>query len=113
MTNYTRHPGRECPSSPDSPADQPYPPGDGTGCCPIPEPETPTTEKPKGCDPDPHCKCPTTPGSGSKCLELLIEKQTTTAPPADQTNGLKTKLQKLLESSRKASQAYSRDMYDK
>jgi hypothetical protein len=46
-------------------------------------------------------------------LEELIKKQTPPPTPVDQANGLKGKLTKLLESAKKASLLYSRDLYDK
>jgi len=114
MTDYTRNSmGRECPPSPDNPADQPHPPGDGSACCELPATTPPTLEPPTPCpDPDPCCKCPTTPGSTPNCLEELIAKQTTDIAAADQANKFKADLAKLLETTRKASQEYTWDKYE-
>ncbi len=114
MTYDTRkHTGRECPPRPEDPADQPKPPGDGSGCGDYPTTTEPPLNPPKPCPPpDPCCKCPVPPGSGSNCLEDLINQQTADAAALQQENLLTTELTKLLDTAKKASQAYTRDKYD-
>lgn len=115
MSSYTRHPmGRECPPSPDNPAVQPLPPGDGKGCCELPKTKAPDPPEPAPCpDPDPCCGCLTLPGSTTpNCLEELIAKQTVDIDAADQANKFKADLEKLLENAKKSSLAFTRDKYD-
>src|SRR6187402_27604 len=115
MTSYTRNPnGRDCPPSPETPAGQPHPPADGSGCGELKNPTPPTLETPLPCPgSDPCCKCPTTPGSTPTCLEALIATQTTAILAAEQANKVKADLAKLLETTKKASQEYTRDVYEK
>ena len=113
MTEYPRKPmGRECPAAPEHPAAQPRPPGDGKGCEELPQTTPPTLDPPKRCpDPDPCCKCPQAPGSTANCLEALIAKQAADIVAADKAKAFKTDLEKLLDSAKKGSQAYTRDKY--
>ena len=114
MTDYMRkRTGHECPPLPEYPADQPKPTGDGAGCDDLPTTTPPTLEPPKPCpEPDPCCKCPTPPGSGTNCLEDLIAQQTADIASLQQENAFTQELGKLLDTAKKASQAYTRDKYD-
>ncbi len=114
MTNYMhKHTGRECPPLPEYPADQPKPPGDGTGCDDLPTTTPPELHPPTPCPPpDPCCQCPTPPGSGSNCLEDLITQQTADIASLQQENAFTQELSKLLDTAKKASQAYTRDKYN-
>lgn len=113
MNDYTRkYPGHECPPPPDHPADQPNPPGDGKYCDELPKTEPPVVEKPKPCDPDPCCKCPTKPGSTPNCLEDLIAKQTPGIIAADKAKAFKADLEALLAKAKTAGQEYTRDKYE-
>lgn len=113
MTHYPRNPtsGRECPP-PIDPADQPYPPGDGSNCQPLPETTAPTLCPPKKCEPDPCCDCPTTPSSTPECIEKLIEQQTTEIAAAEQATKLKADLTALLDATKRGSESYTRDEFD-
>ncbi|HKY41571.1 MAG TPA: hypothetical protein VJM50_00645 [Pyrinomonadaceae bacterium] len=116
MTDYMRkHMGHECPPRPEYPADQPKPPGpaDGSGCNEYEPTKPPTVAPPKPCPPpDSDCKCPDPPGSGTTCLEDLIAEQTVDTALLQQENLLTQELNKLLETAKKASQAYTPDKYD-
>src|SRR5438874_6817439 len=103
---------RECQSS-DEPADQPKPPGDGSDCEDRPQATPPNLDPPKPCpDPPACCKCPQKPGATSNCLEILIAKQSADIVAADKAKAFKGDLEKLLDSAKKASQAYTRDKYN-
>jgi hypothetical protein len=111
--NPRKHMGRECPPSPECPAHQPHPPGDGKACDPLPETTPPTLDPPAPCPgPDPCCKCPTTPGPTANCLEALIADQTGAIIAGDRANKFQEQLKKLLEPAKQASQKYSRTIYD-
>src|SRR5262245_23991267 len=112
MSDYPRkQASQECPPSV-NPADQPKPPGDGSDCEDRPQTTPPTPKEPTKCpDPPPCCKCPEKPGSTSKCLEDLIAKQAAAIVAADKAKAFKADLEKLLDSAKKASQAYTRDKY--
>jgi hypothetical protein len=111
MTDYMRkHMGHECPPRPEYPADQPKPPGDGSGCYDYPTTTPPTLDPPKPCPPpDPRCKCPDTPGSN--CLEDLIAQQTADSIALQKDNEFTAELNELLKAAKKASQDFSRDKY--
>lgn len=113
MTEYMhKHGGHDCPPSTDNPAHQPHPPGDGTGCCKLPETTAPTLEPPKLCpDPDPCCNCPPKPSTTSNCLEDLIAKQTADIIAADKAQAFKKDLEALLKAAKDASTNYTRDKY--
>jgi hypothetical protein len=112
MTHYPRNPtsGRECPP-PIDPAAQPYPPGDGCDCDPLPETTAPTLCEPAKCETDPCCNCPTT-AATPECIEKLIEQQTTEIAAAEQATKLKEDLTALLEATKKGSEAYTCDAYE-
>jgi hypothetical protein len=112
MSDYTRKTtGHECPPSPDNPAGQPNPPGGD--CKPLPVCTPPVLDPPPKCpDPDPHCKCPTTPGSNPNCLEDLIAKQTAEIVIAANADNLKKELEKLLVTAKAAAGKYTRDKYE-
>jgi hypothetical protein len=114
MTYDTRkHTGHECPPRPEDPADQPKPPGDGSGCDDYPPTTPPVPEPPTPCPPrDPCCKCPDPPGSGQNCLEELIAQQTADAANVQQENALTQELNKFREAAKKGNLAYTRDKYD-
>jgi len=113
MTDYMRkHTGRECPPPPDNPADQPKPPGDGNGCTDYPTSNPPDLKPPTPCPPpDPCCNCQTPPTTGTNCLEDLIAHQTAETAALTQENLFTQELNKLLETAKKARQAYTRDKY--
>jgi len=114
MTHHKGNPtSRECPPAPDNPACQPHPAGDGKDCCKLPETSPPHLDPPAPCpEPDPCCKCPQTPGGSSpNCLEKLIAKQAAEIVAADKAKAYKADLEKLLDSAKKASQAFTRDKY--
>jgi len=114
MTDYMRkHMGHECPPRPDHPADQPKPPGDGSGCDDYPPTTPPTLDPPKPCPPpDSCCKCPDTPPSTSNCLEDLIAKKKAETSALQQETEFTAELDKLKDAAKKASQEYSRDKYE-
>src|SRR3989442_6866111 len=108
-----KHKGRDCPPPPENPADQPTPPGDGRGCQDLPTTEIPKPPDVPPCPgPDPCCKCPSDPGSGTTCLENLIAQQTADTAALQQETLLTQDLNKLLETTKKGLQAYTRDKYD-
>jgi hypothetical protein len=113
MTDYMRkHTGRECPPPPEYPADQPKPPGDGKGCDDYPTTTPPTLNPPKPCPPIDPVAGPTPPGGGTNCLEELIAHQTADTAALQQENLFTQELNKLLDTAKKASQAYTRDKYE-
>src|SRR5262249_33921862 len=106
--------GRECPPSPENPAHQPYPPGDGEKCEKLPETTPPTLEPPKPCpDPDPCCNCPTTPGTTPTCFESLIAKQAADILKGTNADAFKKELDALFKAAKDASTKYTRDTYVK
>lgn len=113
MTYDTRnHPEHDCPPKV-NPADQPKPPKpedcDRTKPPDIEVPEPPTPEK---CSPpDERCKCPSDPtGDPAECLVKLVTNEPGDAGSAEQTK-FKADLVKLLETTKKARQDYTRDKY--
>ncbi len=114
MTYETRkHMGHECPPRPEYPANQPKPPGDGSGCYDHPTTTPPTLDPPQPCPPpDPSCKCPTPPGSTSNCLEDLIAKKTADTSALEKDGAFNKELDDLLKAAKTASQNYSRDKYE-
>src|SRR5436190_18725989 len=110
MNDYKRQQTQDCPPAKD-PAPQPNPPGGS--CEPLPTSTPPTVPTPKACpDPDPCCKCPTTPGSDPTCLEQLIASQTNEIAAGKKAEAFKAELVQLLAKAKAANQEYTREKFD-
>ncbi len=112
MADFHRtFPARECSPPEYKPAAQPRQPGQEE-CAPLPTTTTPTLTGPKTYPgPSEGCNCPTNPATGTNCLETLIQKQAADILVGDRAKNIKTELEALLASAKKASQDYSRDLY--
>jgi hypothetical protein len=104
-------------SPPPSPCNEPGTPPQGTTpppekkCKPLPcGPDTPTPPPLKPCDPP--CCCPSKPGTGTTCLDDLIDVQTKQIMDAARAQAFKTELEDLSKKSKAARQEYTKDKYN-
>lgn len=109
--NLRKSVGHECPPTVE-PAPQPNPPKDSSACPRPPKPpDAPKPKKPGDCPkPDCCCKCDQ-PGTTVDCLEKFVVAQEGDVGAADKAK-LKAELVKLVETTKKARQDYTREKYD-
>jgi hypothetical protein len=105
--------GRECPPPPETPANQPHPPGVDE-CQDWPTPTPPELKDPDKCpEPPEHCNCPKGPTGEDNCLEKLIDAQVAQLAKADKAKAFKADLEALLGKAKTGSAEYTRSKYDK
>lgn len=92
------------------PAEQPEPNPDQK--CDDPQyPDPPEYTPPERCKPD--CKCPPGPTTGDRCLEELIDEQTSPITTGDKAKAFKAELEAFLTKARAARDEYTADKYQK